>query len=366
MKVALVYDRLNKVGGAEVVLSALRDLFPQADWYTSVWNPEQAPFSKNWRVHSSFLSAIPVIRNHHELFPFLMPFIFESFDLSAYDIVISVSSAECKGVLTKPGTLHLNYCLTPTRYLYSHRQEYLSRVQFGLLQRLFTPFLSCLFDRLQQWDQVAAKRPDKMISISEHVKNRVKKYYHRDTPVIYPPVKLEPFLNLTPSCIDQSYYLTVARLVPYKHLDLLVRIFEGTKRELIIVGTGSELTKLKKIATKNIYFPGFVAQPQLLKYYQGCRAFVQVNVEDFGLGMVEAQAAGKPVIAYQEGGAGEIIKSGQTGLLVKTPTVKAFRQAIDRFETMKISPKACRQNAARFGLEKWQQQITKQLGVYGK
>lgn len=209
MKVALVYDRLNKLGGAERILVAFSELFPQADWYTSVWDKSGASFSRDWHVTSSFLSKIPFFRRRHEYLPLLMPFIFESFDFSQYDLVISIGSAECKGIITKPKTLHLHYCLTPTRYLYSHQAEYLKN-----------PFYQLLAKPLQTWDLVAATRPDKMIAISTQVKKRIKQYYHRDSEIIFPPVdtlrfakkRIHEFTDLR----FDKYFLVVSRLVPYK------------------------------------------------------------------------------------------------------------------------------------------------------
>jgi len=359
VRVALVYDRLNKVGGAEVILQAFHELFPQADWHVSVWDPVKAPFSASWNVHTSFIGHLPFFRHHHELIPFLMPFAFESFDLSAYDLVISVGSAEAKGVITRADTLHLNYCLTPTRYLYSHEKLYLNYPQFGTLQRLSTPLLRLIFKVLRRWDFVAAQRPDHMISISEHVKNRVKKYYKRNSPVIYPPVEINRFSSPSQHQprIPTPYYLTVSRLVPYKQLDILLRAFKTTGRTLVVIGIGSELNRLKRQASPNIHFLGKVADSELAGYYQACRGFLQANTEDFGIAMVEALAAGKPVIAYQGGGAGEIVEDGVNGILVRHQTSSAFNRALDRFETMKFASSVCSQSAKRFALDRWQQEM---------
>jgi glycosyltransferase involved in cell wall biosynthesis len=361
VRVALVYDRINKLGGAELVLQAFHELYPDADWYTSVWDPKKAPFSASWPVHASWLNKIPWLRHHHELVPFLMPFIFESFDLSEYDLVISISSAECKGVVTRANTLHINYCLTPTRYLWSHRETYLSRPQFGLVQKIATPIIKKILDYLASWDLVASTRPDHMISISEHVKHRVQKYYNRDTAVIYPPVDLTKFASIprgpSPRLLS-DYYLTVTRLVPYKNIELLVKTFANSDRKLIIIGTGSEMSKLKKIATSNIQFTGLISSSELRSYYHNCQAFLQANTEDFGISMVEALSVGKPVIAYAKGGAGEIVKDGVNGILVKTDSVRAFRRALDRFETMNLTSKSCIASAKRFGKLEWQKKIT--------
>jgi hypothetical protein len=206
MRVALVYDRLNKTGGAERVLVAFHELFPDADWYTSVWDPSGAPFSRDWKVRSSFISKIPFLRRRHEILPLLMPFIFESFDFTPYDLVISIGSAESKGIVTRPETLHINYCLTPTRYLYSHSEEYLNNKLYQLLSK-----------PLRAWDQVASTRPDTMIAISTQVKKRIKQYYDRDSEIIFPPVdtsKFTKFLVITIYLVYLMYMAYMAYLLP--------------------------------------------------------------------------------------------------------------------------------------------------------
>lgn len=348
MKLALVYDRLNKLGGAEVVLSNLANLYPSAPWYTSIYNKEKTPFTSNWKITSSFLSNYKLFRDNHELVPFLMPYIFENFSFNDFDVVISISSAECKGVITGPQTLHFNYCLTPTRYLWSHQQEYLTSNQFGILQSLSRPIIKKLLASLKRWDYVAAQRPDVMIAISDHVKKRVKKYYNRDVDVIYPPVATKKFSvksSHTPK--DSNYYLTVSRLVPYKKLDLLITAFNKMGNKLIIIGVGLGRKRLSRIANSNIIFKGNVADDVLVGYYQNCRAFLQVNEEDFGIAMVEAQASGKPVIAFKKGGAAEIVRS-DTGVLFAKQSSSAIIQAVNDFEKINFSKETCKNNAKRF------------------
>jgi len=364
MRVALVYDRLNKIGGAEKVLLAFHDLFPDADWYTSFWDPATAPFSRTWRVHH-----FPFLHHHHEWFPFLMPFIFEAYDLSSYDLVISIGSAESKGIITKPSSYHLHYCLTPTRYLYSHADEYLDNPLYRFVAKY-----------LRFWDQVASSRPDKMIAISTQVKNRIKKYYNRDSEVIFPPVDTQRFaLTDKPSIqranpqnrrfadLPDKYFLTVSRLVPYKRIDILIRAFnQMPDRHLVVVGTGSELARLKRLSRPNTHFVGYVSDVDLPAYYQHALAFLQANEEDFGISMVEAQAAGTPVIAYQKGGASDIVIDQITGLLLPDNKVKSVVAAIDNFGQIAFDRGACRQNAKRFDLNKWNQQLTKILRKYDR
>lgn len=347
MRVALVYDRLNKMGGAEVILQSFHTLYPGADWYTSVWDESRTPFTRGWRVNTSWLSRIPFVRTRHEWIPWLMPFVFETFDFRVYDLVISIGSAEAKGIVTRPETLHLHYCLTPTRYLYSHQSEYLSN-----------PLYRAIAKPLRAWDQVAAYRPDHMIAISEQVKKRIKKYYNRQSLVVYPPVNTKKFSKPQTSNIQNlqpNYYLVVSRLVPYKKIDLVIQACNAMQKPLVVVGEGHELSRLKHLSGPTIRVVGHVDSKQLVQYYQGARALIHAGIEDFGIAMVEAQASGKPVIAYREGGACEIVKNGQTGILFRSQTVHGICQAVDTFETMTIDPNACRESALRFDERQWQQ-----------
>lgn len=346
MRVALVYDRLNKLGGAEQVLIAFAKLYPGADWYTSFWDPIGAPFSRNWKVFS-----FPYLRHHHEWFPWAMPFIFESFDLSGYDLVISIGSAESKGVITKPETLHLNYCLTPTRYLYSHRDHYLTNPLYRRVAQV-----------LRKWDLVAATRPDEMIAISTQVKKRIKDVYNRTSAIIFPPVDTAKFAK--PSSFEpafKNYYLTVARLVSYKRLEVLVQAFNENKRTLVIIGEGSERKRLKRMASHNVHFLGSVSDQELIGYYQHAKAFLHAGEEDFGIAMCEAQAAGIPVIAYKRGGASDIVQPGVTGLLVEESSATSFNHALLEFDTIAFESAVCQQNVRRFDQTNWIKQISERI-----
>lgn len=349
MRVALVYDRLNKLGGAEQVLLAFHELFPQADWYTSVWDPKRAAFSRDWSVHTSWLNKLPYLRTRHEWLPWLMPFIFEAFDFSDYDLVISIGSAEAKGIITKPGTVHLNYCLTPTRYLHSHQDEYLSNPLYRFIARY-----------LRSWDLVAATRPDEMIAISTQVKKRIKKYYKRDSEIIFPPVNTTQFASKQ-SHRPSDYFLVVSRLVPYKRIDVLIKAANSTGKNLIVIGQGSESARLQKLAGPTVKLLGFVKDVDLPAYYQNCLAYLQANEEDFGISMVEAQAAGRPVIAYGRGGALDIIVPGKTGLLLPKNSVESFAKAMVEFDTMSFVSSDCQANARRFDQSIWDKQISKRI-----
>jgi glycosyltransferase involved in cell wall biosynthesis len=287
-----------------------------------------------------------------------MPFIFETFDFTGYDLVVSIGSAESKGVITRPGTFHLNYCLTPTRYLYSHASEYLSNSIYRFIGRY-----------LRIWDQVAATRPDEMIAISTQVKKRIKDVYNRDVDIIFPPVDTHKFalpqLTSNISHLPSNYYLTVSRLVPYKHIDFLVKLFNRTRKNLVVVGAGSEFKRLQKMAGPTIHLIGAVTDKELVSYYHHCLAFVQANEEDFGISMVEAQAAGKPIVALGVGGAVDIVQDGLTGILVQSTSLCAWEVALTKCERIKFSADLCRQSAVRFSQDKWQKQIISKLKNYG-
>lgn len=337
MKLALVYDRVNKFGGAERVLLALHEIWPDAPLFTSVYNPKTAPWASVFDVRPSFMQKIPFAKTHHELFPWLTPLAFEQFDFSDFDVAISVSSAEAKNIITTPKTIHVCYCLTPTRYLWSGNNLY--------PQNFIRSFLSV---SLRMIDQVAANRPDKYIAISHTVTQRIKKYYRQESEIIYPPVDTEKF-KLSKKTGD--FYLLVSRLVPYKKVDLAIRAFNKLNKKLVIIGSGSEENYLKSIASKNIEFLGQdLTDEKLIRYYQSCRALIFTSIEDFGIASLEAQACGKPVIGNAEGGIKETLIDGKTGILFNS-TEKSLIDSVLKFEKLKFIPEICRQNAIKFDKE---------------
>ena len=344
MKLAIVYDRVNKWGGAERVLLALHEIWPDAPLYTAVYNAARAGWADVFEVHPSFLQHIPFAKNHHELFPWLTPMSFESFDFGAYDVVLSVTSAEAKDVITKPGTTHICYCLTPTRYLWSGREEYEKAGIMGMVLRIME-------STLKRWDLVAASRPDRYIAISNHVADRIKKYYHRSVAqVIYPPVDVDTFQPGEAG----DYFLCVSRLVPYKKVDVVIHAFNTLGWKLKIVGTGSQEQYLKSIAKNNIEFlGGDLTDAELAAYYQRSRAFVSAADEDFGIVSLEAQACGKPVICPRESGMAETIIPGVTGELFDTDLVRALHKVMKK----RYDSSLCRENAEKFSKSRFQKEM---------
>lgn len=344
MRVALVYDRLNKWGGAERVLLALHEIWPQAPLYTAVYNPKTAPWAKDFKVVPSFLNKFPFAKKHHEIYPWATPLAFESFNFDEYDVVISVTSEAAKGIITKPETCYICYCLTPTRYLWSGYEDYFK----NSIQRLVSkPVVSYL----RKWDKIAASRPDYYLAISENVRSRIKKYYGRDSEVIYPPADTEKWKIENGKWKMGKFFLIVSRLVAYKKIDIVVRAFNELGLPLKIVGIGGEMGRLKKMAKNNIEFLGYLTDRELVGYYQNCQAVIFPQEEDFGLVPLEAQSCGRPVIAFQAGGALETIVEKQTGLFFRPQTIGALAKVVRKFEKMRFDPEVCRRNALKFDSE---------------
>jgi glycosyltransferase involved in cell wall biosynthesis len=360
MKVAIVYDRVNKYGGAERVLEAMHQIWPDAPIYTAVYNPQHASWAKNLYIKASFLNILPFASMNHELLPWITPMAFESFNFDAFDVVISVTSAEAKSVITKTNTLHICFCLTPTRYLWSGYYQYLDNPGFGIFNPLIRKFFSDSIVKLRDWDLISSARPDCYIAISDLVSDRIKKYYRRPVDaVIYPPVDLTKFQQpINSNKNSDDYYLTVSRLVPYKKNDIIIRAFNRLGLNLVIIGNGRDLDNLQKIAKSNILFvTENLTDDKLVDYYKNCRAFIFAAQEDFGLAAVEAQAFGKPVIGYKNSGLSETVIDGKTGILYSDQTTESLINAIYKSQKIKFAPGACVSNAKRFTINRFQEEL---------
>ncbi|MFH0749509.1 MAG: glycosyltransferase [Candidatus Gottesmanbacteria bacterium] len=360
MNVALVYDRVNKMGGAERVLLALHELFPDAPLFTAVYDSLGAPWTKDMDVRPSFMNKIPFAKRHHEVFPWMTPFAFESFDFDAFDVVISVTSAEAKSIITKPKTLHICYCLTPTRYLWSGFDLYAKNYFFGSSISSF--FLKLFAPMLKSWDVIAAFRPDAYIAISNRVKERIERYYHRSVDaVIYPPVDTDMF-HPASTKNPGDYYLFVSRLVGYKRPDIVIEACKRLDVPLVVIGSGNERKKLMRHASKKTTFVSDnLTDEKLARYYQDCRAFLFAGDEDFGIVAAEAQSCGKPVIAYKESGIAEIVIDGITGVLYDKQTSESLIKAIQKFENMTIDEEACRKKAMKFSTNRFKEEMQRYI-----
>jgi glycosyltransferase involved in cell wall biosynthesis len=386
MKVAIVYDRVNKWGGAERVLLTLHEMFPEAPLFTSVYSKKHAPWANVFPdIHLSFLQNIPFAKRNHELFPLFMPLAFESFNFDHYDLVISVTSEAAKGIRTRGKTKHICYCLTPTRYLWSGYKEYfhqndklqisnykpgkgrlmLNKFRHDMLRTLSKPMVN----HLKRWDVVAAQRPDVMIAISKAVQDRIAQYYGRTSEVIHPPTEIEKFLSqkskkqIINIKRQKEYFLVVSRLVPYKKVDLAVEAFNTLGTPLLIVGKGSQERKLKKAAKKNIQFISDITDDELATVYKDAQALIFPQEEDFGLVAVEAHASGIPVISFRKGGAMDIVTHGKTGMFFSEQNVKSLREAITRLSDFKFKKQDLKRSARRFTKEKFK---TKLIRIVGK
>jgi glycosyltransferase involved in cell wall biosynthesis len=353
MKVALVYDRVNKWGGAERVLLALHEIYPNAPLYTAVYNRKETSWASVFpRVIPSFLQNFPFASKYHEAYPCLMPLAFESFNFDPFDVVISVTSEAAKGIITKPKTLHICYCLTPTRYLWSGYFHYKDSPRYGILNPLVKPFIPLVASELRIWDRIAAERPDFYLAISENVAQRINKYYRRKAVIIYPGVDLAKWQLTKKKRGD--YFLVVSRLISAKRIDLVIEAFNTLGWPLKIIGDGSEMSSLKRRAHSNIDFLGQnLTDAKLKVYYQNCRALIFPGEEDFGLVSLEAQACGTPVIGYRSGGILETIENGVTGELFYPQTKEVLIRLLKKINLQKYEPASCRKNAERFDKEKF-------------
>lgn len=354
LKIALVHDWLTNMGGGERVLWELHQMYPDAPIYTSVFDAKKMPQFADLLVKTSFLQHWPLAKRKHQLYSVLRPQAFESFDFSGYDVVISTTSSEAKGIITNPGTLHVSYIFTPTRYYWSGAYQYLDQPGFGALNSIVRLLAPPIISKLRGWDFAAAQRPDRMVGISGYVNRRIEKYYRRKPDLIYPPVDVDRFEYKK---TREEFYVVVSRLIPYKRVDLVVAACKKLKRKLIVVGDGSELDKLKHLAGPQTTFSGRVSDEKVADLLAKARGFIFTAEEDFGIAPIEAMAAGCPVIAYRRGGALETVIEGQSGTFFDEQTVDSLTTALKGFEAMEFDAKTVRKQAEKFSNEHFAQQV---------
>lgn len=347
---AIVHDFLMQMGGGEKVLEVLHEMYPEAPIYTSAYDPEVMPaYYRTWDIRTSFLQGMPYKQKTHRLALLLYPLAFETFDFAEYDLVISSSSAFAKGIITQPHTHHVCYTHAPMRYAWASR-AYMQNEKVGKFRALLFPGLHYL----RTWDVIAAQRVDTYVANSTAVARRIAKFYRRECDIVCPPVETDRFEI---SAEVDDYYLIVSRFVPYKRLDLAVEALTALGRPLKIVGEGRQRRALEAIAGKNVEFLGRVDDVELPRLIARAKAFLMPGEEDFGIAPVEANACGRPVIAYARGGALDSQIEGVTGTLFQEQTVAAMCEAICRADEIEFDPATIRRNADRFNTRVFKTQL---------
>ncbi|MDT3685398.1 MAG: glycosyltransferase [Pseudorhodoplanes sp.] len=362
-KVAIVHDWCPAFRGGERVLAQLCKLFPEPEVFTLfdfLTSEIKEQHFLNVAFHTSVADRLPMVAKFYRSLFFLCPFLIEQFDVTDYDVVISSSAAFSRGVLTRPDQPHLCYVHSPIRYAWDEQFSYLSQghLGFGPKGLLFRYMLH----RLRAWDTRTAHGPDVMLANSHYVRARIRRIYGRDARVVYPPVALDE-LEYVPEKDD--YYVAASFLAPYKRTDLVIRAFnEMPSRRLIVVGEGQQSAELLALAAPNVTFTGFLPRQEYVKTIARARALIFAGCEDFGIALAEAQACGTPLIAFDRGGARDIVQNlgnseRPTGILFQRQTIDAVRQAVEHFESHRreIRPSACCQNAARFSVERFNREI---------
>jgi glycosyltransferase involved in cell wall biosynthesis len=350
MKIALVHEFLNQLGGAERVLQNFLEIWPEAEIHVILYNKEKTRGEfENYKKKISLLNNFPLAQTHPRLLLVFMPKAVETFDFKDYDVVLSDSSSFAKGAMAKD-KLHICYCHTPTRFLWTE-PEYLNYQRYpGILKffgKMFMP-------GLKRWDYEAAQRPDFFIANSANVQSRIQKFYNRDSVVIPPPIDAEFF---RPTGEKKDYFFTASRLEPYKKVDLIIEAFNQLGLPLKIAGAGTIANKLKATAKPNIEFVGRVSDEELRKHYAEAQAFIFAAEEDAGITILEAQACGTPVIAYRAGGAFETVKEGITGEFFGQQTSASLIEALKKFTPAHYDGQKIRQHAMQFDKKVFQQKI---------
>ena len=364
-RVAIVHDWLTAFGGAERVLVELCRLLPHAEVFTLFGkHAGLRQLLSQHRVQASYLAQLPGIDATYRWLAPLMPKAIESFQFQGFDLVISSSWAFAHGIRTPKAIPHLAYIHSPMRWAWDMQEEYLGRARLsGPVRWIAEQGLT----QLRQWDQQAAQRDKTIIANSQFIEQRVKRCWQRDSTVIYPPVRVT---EMHGPAKPHGAYISVSRLVKYKRVDLWVEAFRHLPdHQLMVVGTGPELGRLKRIAPPNVRFTGWVSDEQAIELIAGAKGFLQASKEDFGISAVEAQGYGVPVLAYGQGGAAETVRglahANPTGLLFDALEPRAAAQHILEFERHQFLPQDCKRNAARFSPQAFALAIAEQLSPFG-
>jgi glycosyltransferase involved in cell wall biosynthesis len=355
-RTALVHHWFLRMTGAEKVAAAICEALGSPDLYSVIANPQRlSPFLRSRVIQTSFIQRLPGVLKHHPLYAGLFPLAIELFDLDEYDLVISSDASTAKGVITRPETCHICYCHSPMRYVWNLFHEDLSRCS-----PFFRPFAALWAHYVRLWDYSASARVDYFIANSRAVRDRIWKYYRRDTHVIHPPCDVAKF-RVSES--QDDYYLCVGRLVGYKRFDLAVEAFNKNGKHLVIVGEGSESHRLKRQARGRIDFLRWIPDDQLCDLYSRCKALILPGEEDFGIAPLEAQASGRPVIAYGRGGVLDTVVPGKTGLFLERQSPEHINAAIHQYEegSRSFDPYTIREHASKFSKEIFEQKFLRHV-----
>lgn len=337
------------MGGAEQLVLELHKIFPKAPVYTSVYDADKMTAFSKIDVRTTYLQTrLPkFLRYKHTLWPVMRAFAFRKLDLSEFDIILSVSTAESKAVRkTRPGQVHIAYINTPIRYYWSHYEEFKKEFRFGILTPIIRPVIPLFVKWMRKLDLESVKDIDVFIANSTVVQKRIKQYYGKPSTVIYPPVNVDNFTP--PPKGERDGYIMWGRHVPFKRFDLAIEACNQLGVSLTIMGSGPDTNRLKKLAGPTIHFTGRVSDRELIHRVQSAKGFLFPNEEDFGIVAVEALAAGTPVIAYAKGGSLDIVQDGETGILFKQQTVEGLVAAIKKAETITFLPATLHRKAKRF------------------
>lgn len=354
MNIAIIHDYLNQYGGAERVIEVMHEIFPNAPIYTSIYDKKKMPDSfQSMNIKTSFMQKLPLLEKHFKKYLLFYPRAIESFDLKEYDLIISSSSAFAKGAIKRDEACHICYCYSPMRFVWDF-ENYIKNEGLNLI---FSKSLPPLLKSIKKWDLGTNKRVDYFVAISQHIKSRIKKCYGIVSDVIYPPVNTHKYKI---SDKQEDYFLIVSRLNAYKKIDLVIHAFNKLGLKLKIVGSGPYREKLESlVSNNNITFLGRVSEDELIGLYGSCRALIFPGEEDFGIAPVEAQAAGRPVIAYGGGGVLETVVADATGVFFKENNIDSMTEAINRFMKLEnnFDSGIIRNNALRFDKEIFKQKF---------
>ena len=351
-RVALVHDWLNQIGGAENVLETLVGMFPGAPVFTSMYAPDRMPAAyRAWDIRTTFMQRLPGVTTHHQAYMPVYPLAFKTVDLRGYDLILSNKSGFCHGVPVPAGATHVCYCLTPTRFLWQYELYREREALNPAVDLVMRPLVALL----RRWDYAAAQRVHHFIAISTEIRERIRRFYSRDSTIIYPPADIARFRpNGEP---PGDYFLAGGRLIPYKRTDLAVRACSELGLRLLVFGDGRDRTELERMAGPTITFLGRVPWDELARLYAGAKAFIFPGLEDFGIAPVEAQAAGRPVIAFRGGGALDTVIPGKTGEFFTVQTVESLQAVLAGFDPAAYEAAACRANAEQFSTTRFEREL---------